>query len=209
MPLVDSNDPALWVGPTALYQQYRADGTGPVGYERSVKDHILGNDHLMLKQALGIQPGQSIVLLGAGFGWVAEGWAALGLGPIAAADNSTFIQGNKTGNAVVPILNEDGSTNASRGRIRQALGLTGGNLATWCISEDVLPIMSDAEARTFASRMRLIGTNVAHWISVGARRFDNPNVWAGDARLNWKTLADWKALVTPDRVVKRGTATVL
>lgn len=204
MPLVDSNQAALWDGgATSLYRQYRADGSGPFGYERSCKDRILGNDHWLLKQALDLQPGQSIGLIGAGFGWVAEDWFASGLSPIVAVDTSAWIQANKTQHATVTILNEDGGSNPSRGRIRQALGLTGNNRATWCISEDVLPILSDAEAAQLASNMRLVGANVAHWVSVLAPGGDQ------DARLNWKTLEQWKALVTPDLVVQRGTARVL
>lgn len=202
MPLVDSNQAALWDGGAgSLYRQYRADGSGPFGYERSCRDRILGNDHWLLKQALNLQPGQSIALIGAGFGWAAEDWFASGLSPIVAVDTSMWIQANKVQNATVTILSEDGTSNASRGRIRQALGLSGSTRATWCISEDVLPVLSDAEAVQLATAMRQIGTNVAHWVSVATV--------SGDPRLNWKTLEAWKALVTPDKVVQRGTATAL
>jgi hypothetical protein len=161
-------------------------------------------DHFRLKEALNLQPGQSIGIIGAGFGWVAEDWFAAGLSPIVAVDTSAWIHSNKAQHATVTILNEDGSTNASRGRIRQALGLTGGNRATWCISEDILPTFADDEALTLAQRMRLVGTTCAHWVSCSA-----VVTAAQDQRLNWKTLEQWKALVTPDLVVERGTDRML
>jgi hypothetical protein len=199
MPLVDSDLQSTW---EELY-------TG--GFIRPRKEMILGcnglpfgkGDHFRLKEALNLQPGQSIGIIGAGFGWVAEDWAASGLGPIVAVDTSAWIHSNKAQHAAVTILNEDGSTNASRGRIRQALGLTGGNRATWCISEDILPLLSDTEVSNLAQRMRLIGTTCAHWVSV----FTHPD--AQDKRLNWKTLEQWKDLVTPDLVVERYTARIL
>ncbi|HEY6617421.1 MAG TPA: hypothetical protein VIZ32_22995 [Vicinamibacterales bacterium] len=188
-PRVDYNDPETWA---SLY--------GGDGYVRANKDSILGHDHHRLHEVLGIEPGQSIILIGAGFGWVAEDWGAAGLGPIVAADSSTWIQTNKPLQATLPIYNENSSTGGSRSKILKALGQA---KATWCISEDVMPALDDDEAVQLALRMRLMATNVTHWMSCGVRKHDDPNAWAGDPRLNWKTLEDWKELLTPDIVVAR------
>jgi hypothetical protein len=202
MPLVDSGDASLWDGgPTSLYRA-RVNGQS-VGYTRAAMQMYLGNDGYRLREVLNIQPGQSIILVGAGFGWVAEQWMADGYGPLVAIDTSPWIEANKAQNSTITIYAEDMETNQSRGRVRQALGLSGNQRATWCISEDVVGLLADAEAAQMAERMRIVGTNVAHWISCGVRRFDNPNVWAGDSRLNWKTLEDWKTLLAPDLVVAR------
>lgn len=203
MPLMDSNLQSTW---EELYHCPMDDGT--IAYfERRARYRILGNDHWALKNALNLQPGQTIVLVGGAFGWVAEEWISAGLGPIAVIDTSTWIQSNKAMHATVEIMNEDGATSASRGRIRQALGLTGAQQADWAISEDVIPLLSDAEVPDFIMRLRVIGTTVAHWVSVGQPA--DGGGWAGNPKLNWKTLEDWKALVTPDLVVQRGTDRVL
>jgi hypothetical protein len=196
MPLVDSSSAALWDGGEgSLYR----DGFGR-GYVSEALPAFYGNDHTRLREVLDIQAGQSIILVGAGFGYVAEQWTGLGYGPIVAIDTSTWIHANK-GDAEV--LNEDGTTNQSRGRIRQALGLSGNQRATWCISEDMLGVLTDAEAVQAATSMRIIGTNVVHWLSCGVRVWNDPNTWAGDPRLNWKTLEDWKLLLGADTCVSR------
>lgn len=208
MPLVDSNLAATWA---SLYREYNPAGVemvggvpvvpgadAPIGYSRAVKDRIIGNDHWALARALNLQPGQRIALIGAGFGWVAEDWAAAGLGPIVAVDTSTWIHANKAANATVTILNADTATNSGRNAVRQALGLSGNQRADWAITEDVLPVLSDAECLQVGAALRNMATNVAHWVSVLVPGGGQ------DARLNWKTLASWKVLMTPDKVVKRG-----
>lgn len=222
MPLVDSNQAALWDGgANSLYRQYRADGTGPVGYERSVKDRILGNDVDLLVNALvskGLTKGQRIGLIGAGFGWVAERLVELGYGPMADGtangkicnvDTSTWIQNNKNGNSTTTIINADVNAATGRRTIRQQFGSNNAEVH-WIVSEDVLPILTGSgpapsgnnEIVPFCQNLRsLASTDVAHWVSVGTA--------SGDARLNWKTLEEWKAWVTPDFVIQRGTDRVL
>ena len=205
MPLVDSNDPAVW---DSLYDGWTADGRTRAHYDRIVKDRILGADHWRLRDALALQPGQRIALIGAGFGWVAEDWAASGLGPIVAVDTSTYIQSRKVTEAAVTVYAEDVTTTQGRRALKQALGGTGVTV-DWAITEDVLPVLSDAECVQLDTFLRNWAVDVAHWISVGTRRFDDANAWAGDARLNWKDLAGWKALVPLSRCVRRGSAEVL
>lgn len=208
MPLVDSNDVAMWDGgPTSLY---RALHNGQrVGFTRETMWNFYGdpnepgNSPDRLRMALNLQPGQSIILVGAGFGWMAEKWQEAGLGPIVAIDSSTWIQANKAQHARVQVHNEDASDNLSRGRIKQLLGLQGNERAAFAISEDIVAGLSDQEAQVLAVRLRLLGTTTVHWITTGRRRFDDPNTWAGDQRLNWKTLEDWKVLLAPDLVVGR------
>lgn len=188
MPLLDFNDKAVWDS------LYRCQPEGQVlHFERAAKSALLGNDHWELLKALDLKAGQSIVIVGGAFGWVAEDWIEAGYGPITVVDNSTYIHVRKAAHARVPIATE----------------LPTGPKADWLITEDVLPGLADNEIGQFLAPLRSRAKTVAHWVTVGLRRYDNPNVWAGDARLNWKTLADWKTLVAPDYVVQRGTATVL
>ena len=189
MPRVDFDDPETWA---SLY----GDGEG-IGFTREHANAV--GDYARLRELLDLKPEQSIILLGGAFGWGAEEWEAAGLGPIVVTDTSTWIQTNKPAQATLPIYNEGSSTSSSRSKILKALGQA---KATWCISEDVMPTLDDAEATQLALRMRLMATNVAHWISIGLRR-DSDGEWGGDPRLNWKTLEDWKELLSPDIVVAR------
>lgn len=220
MPLVDSNQSSLWDGgATSLYRAW--DGrNGHLGYQRSEAWRYIGNDAKSLIAALesvGMTTGQRIALVGAGFGWVAEEFIAQGYGPMAdgtangkvcAIDTSTWIQSNKNGNATVNIVNADVNASTGRRAIRQQFG-SNNAVIDWAISEDVLPILSGTgptpggtnEIVPFAQTLRSLATNVAHWVSVGSA--------SGDTRLNWKTLEEWKAWVTPDFVIQRGTSNVL
>jgi len=220
MPLVDSNLASLWDGgPSSLYRCEIGGAT--VGFARAARQQYYGNDVDALIAALvtkGLTVGQRIVLIGAGFGWAAERFNELGYGPIAdgtasgklcSVDTSTFIQANKASNAAVPIINADVNAATGRRTMRQQFG-SNSAVVDWVISEDVLPILTGVgptpggnnEVVPFCQNLRsLASVGVAHWVSVGTA--------SGDARLNWKTLAEWKAWVTPDFVIQRGTATVL
>lgn len=220
MPLVDSNDPALWDGgPGSLYRAF-PNGT-QIGFVRAGKSVYLGLDADALLAALllqGFVQGQRIALVGAGYGWVAERFNELGFGPIAdgtangkicSVDTSTFIQANKGANAVVPIINADVNAATGRQAIRQQFGAPNAEVH-WVVTEDVLPILigpgptpsGNNEIVPFCNNLRtLASTGVAHWVSVGTP--------SSDPRLNWKTAQEWKNWVTPDFVIQRGTSTVL
>jgi len=216
MPLVDSNLQATW---DSLYRC--RDGNGQViHYVRAGLKQYVGDGADILIDVLaakGMVAGQRIALVGAGFGWVAERFVARGFGPmangtaagrVAAIDTSTWIQANRAGNANVNILNADVNGATGRRAVRQEFG-SNNTVIDWAITEDVLPILSGtvigqaSEIVPFCQSVRALATNVAHWLTTGTRRYDNPEVWAGDSRLNWKTLEDWKAWTTPDWVVAR------
>lgn len=220
MPLVDSNDPALWDGgPSSLYRAFPYGVQ--LGFVREAAFCYLGDDVDGLISALvskGLQVGQRIGLIGAGFGWVGEALIAKGYGPAAdgtangkvcVVDTSTWIHTNKTGNANLTIVDADVNAATGRRMIRQQFGSNTAEVH-WIISEDVLPILIGAgptpggnnEIVPFCNNLRtLASTGVAHWVSVGTP--------SGDPRLNWKTAQEWKNWVTPDFVIQRGTATVL
>jgi len=219
MPLVDSNSASLWDGSSTSLYRYQ-QGELVFGYTRPAMSQYIGNDAKTLIAALesvGLQKGQRIVLVGAGFGWVAEEFIAQGYGPAAdgttngkvcAVDTSTWIQNNRGANAQVSILNADVNASTGKRTIRQQFG-SNTALLDWVISEDVLPILtgidpgSNNEIIPFCQNLRTLAPNVAHWVSVLIPGSDQ------DQRLNWKTLADWKSWVTPDFVIQRGTSAVL
>jgi len=228
MPLVDSNQAALWDGGVSSLYRCRIDGQ-IVGYTRAAKQQYYGNDVDTLIAALntkGLVQGQRIALVGAGFGWAAERFVELGYGPIASGtaggkvcsiDTSTWIQANKgNGNATTTIIDADVNGATGRRTIRQQFGSNNADI-DWAISEDVLPCLTGVgstpggnnEIVPFVQSLRALADNVAHWVTTGVRRFDNPNVWVGDSRLNWKTLEEWKAWVTPDYIVQRNGGSIL
>ncbi len=193
MPLLDFNDQAVW---DSLYGPHEVDGY-VLHYARRAKDRILGNDAKNLAKALNLHPGQRIALIGSGFGFVGEEFLELGLGLVACCDTSQWIHDHKSQHAYLEILNADVMTDVGREIVTEYLG----GAVDIAISEDILPILSDSEAEDLATAMRVLAADVVHWVSVGT-----PSSIAG---LNWKTFEEWKTFVTPDRVVQRGTATVL
>ena len=96
------------------------------------------------------------------------------------------------------LLDEDGSTNQSRGRIRQALDIHGNDLVDWALTDDLARTMSDAEVLESAARLDLIATNSVHLTQtlLGSNR---------DVSLNWHTLEEWKALVPAHTWIEAGT----
>lgn len=228
MPLVDSNQADLWDGgPTSLYRALIGDQS--FGYARPAKQTYMGNDADLLIAALvskGLVVGQRIALIGAGFGWVAERLIERGYGPLADGtangkvcnvETSTWIHSNKSGNSTTNIINAD--VNAATGRriIRQEFGSNNAEVH-WTVSEDVLPVLigdgsapgGNNEIVPFCQSLRaLASVGVAHWITTGTRVWNDPTQWAGDPRLNWKTLEDWKAWCSPDWVIQRSGGAVL
>lgn len=217
MPLVDSNQSALWDGGATSLYRCQINGQA-VGYARTARQQYYGNDVDRLIAALvakGLQKGHRIALIGAGFGWAAERFVELGYGPMADGtasgkicnvDTSTWIQANKTGNATTTIISADVNASTGRRTIKQQFG-SNNAVIDWAVSEDVLPILIGNDAGTgnneiapFASSLRQLATNVAHWVTTLIPGGDQ------DSRLNWKSLETWKALVTPDFVIARNEA---
>lgn len=191
MPALDFAEEAVW---NSLYSC--EIGGRICHFERAAKDAYFGRDHYALRDALGVRSGQSVVLIGAAFGWVAEDWIDAGCN-VTAVDTSPWIHARKTIEARIPILNADCTTAVGRAAIVAAAGAT----IDWIISEDVMPVLSDAACIQLATSMRLLSINVAHWVSCVTA--------STDRELNRKTLAQWKALVPLDRVVRRGTNQVM
>jgi hypothetical protein len=200
MPLApfDANDFNLW------YRSRHPDTGAVLSYERAAFDlnYIWGTaEPQALMDALGIPTGVRIALIGAGFGFLGERLAVLGYGPIANVETSPWIHTNKPLNATVEILNSDFRVTSGKRAIRQFLGLGNNTKVPWIITEDMLSCFTDSEITQFLPHLRELGTNIAHLVTISEGFLD--------PRLNWKTLAGYKALVTPDLVVARGSYEVL
>lgn len=208
MPLVDPNIAATYDGSaTSLYEPalFRTD-LWVMGYRGDTAELIKA------MESVGMTRGQRIAIVRSEFGWIAEEFVDQGYGPIAdgtaagrivCVDTSTWIQASKSGNAAVNIVNSDVNGATGRRAIRQQLG-SNNQVIDWAISYEVLPMLSDAECAPFASSMRALATNVVHWLT--------PLIMgppAQDGRLNLKSIAAWKTLMTPDYICERGTANIV
>lgn len=220
MPLVDLNDPTLYDGgPDSLYTS--ASGAG---LERSVFLQGYYNDADKLIDALmtkGMAPGQRIVMVGAQFGWVGERLIQRGFGPaadgtlngrVACLDTSTYFQDatRKAANATLTIRNDQ--INGSTGRRALKIFFGSQNITIdWCITHILTmligagPAPSGAnEIEPFCDACRLLSTNVAHWVTP---LMSGPP--SQDARLNLKTMQEWKNWVSPDWVVWEGRSDII
>lgn len=167
------------------------------GYNRQNKENLYYLcQHFLLRTAFPFQPGETILLVGAGFGWIAEDFISNGLGPVCAVDTSAWIQAEKSQHSVIEIYNYDVTNVTDQESIKQVLGVTGSSKIDWCITEDFFTGMSDSECLTIAQSLRDIGNQVIHYIS------PSPGTVSGVlANRNWKTGAAWKQLLTPDLVL--------
>ena len=191
MNLLDFDSQETW------NQLYRCEIDGEIlGYERKAKPGIIGLDAEKLGNALNLQPGQRILLVGGGYGFVQEDLEQVGLGPIVTTDISAHIQGTKSENATVEIYNESALTFESRGRIQ---ALFEGPIDV-VITEDVLPCLSDAECISLSMALNELCEDVVHWVS--------PLSPGSVGSLNWKSLEDWKDFLPNDRFVRRGAGEV-
>jgi hypothetical protein len=194
MPFLNVNDPAYWGGmydpPFIRANRFALFGEG-------MRD--ARNLRLAL-EAVGMQPTHRVALIGGAYGWVAEEWISAGYQWVGVFDISAHVHANKSVNAVVTIHNESGETNNSKGNIRQALGRNRNQKIDWAVTEDLLPMYTDAEINSYAPHLRDLANNVAHWVT--------PLAPGSFMEMNWKTMAAWKAMMTPDSVIERGKATV-
>lgn len=80
--------------------------------------------------------------------------------------------------------------------VRTTAGLVGSARFGLVVTEDMLPMLTDAEVTTAVTECRRIATNMLHIVTPGTAT-DASKLTA----LNWKSTAAWKALVAPDAVM--------
>lgn len=132
--------------------------------------------------------------------------AAVGLDPATgrgAEIKARFFDGGNRGRSSRGVLNEDAKTGGSRGRIKQALGLSGNDRIDWAVSESVIESLTDTEAQEGSSDLHRIADNVGHFLWP-LRPGKNQH-----AGFNWKLLEDWKLLIPADTFVEAQTYRVL
>lgn len=184
MPLFDFN--------TSTYYNVAYRGFG--GYSRDNRTLIMNNNQNVLKNQLGIQPNDTILIVGCGFGWIAEEWSNSGFGPICPVDTSLWIHSNTSTESAITIYNFDLNTQLGREYALASVGLGPNDKATWAITEDMIACLTDNENLELAANLRLIANNVVHWTTI-PYDFNTLQVH------NWKTKQDWETLLSPDIIV--------
>lgn len=197
MPLVDWNQETTY-NHTDVY-----GGIG--GYNRNNKEGLsIICNHRFLREAFPFQPGESILLVGAGFGWIAEDFISNGLGPVCAIDTSTWIQSNKNDNSFIEVYNYDVTNDQHKNSIKQILNLSVEEKIDWCITEDFFTGLSDVECLNIANHLRILGNNVIHYITSPPKKTTETLMTR-----NWKTQEEWKELLSPDYILMVNSNKVL
>lgn len=144
--------------------------------------------------------GQKLLVAGCGWGYlvqlaVAAGYDAWGV------DASAYAVGKAQaaiGAALAPRILQADVLNATQLRqAANAAGIPGGNPRfALLVTEDVLPCLTDGEITTAVTNLRARCTsNLLHICTLA-----DPSV-VQDSRCNWKTGAQWKALLSPPDLV--------
>ncbi len=138
--------------------------------------------------------GLRIVVVGSGFGWSVEHLVGRGYNAIG-VDTSPYIQAEKQDTDLgggtytqAVILDEDSSTGASRGRVRQALG----GWPDLVVTEDIFGSFTDTELLVGLDHIdsyrdpKVVAHLVTPLVAKAALRFPT---W------NWKPSVDWRAFL--------------
>ena len=197
MPIIDWNQEITFNHPDV----YGNSG----GYNRQNKDYLIDVcSHKSLINLFPYQQNETILLVGAGFGWIAETFIERGFNKICAVDTSLWIQQNKHIHSIIDIHNLDVTNLSDQQSIKQILQLQQNEKIDWCITEDFFTGITDQECLTISSCLRDMGKNVIHYITPPPVRD-----LAYLKNRNWKTGAEWKTLLSPDKILMVNSNTVL
>jgi hypothetical protein len=187
-----------------------------------------------LVAALGWQPTDRIVLVGAGFGWTAEALEELGFTSVVGCDVSRYVQDNKAlseeqevdaaisavglnpsageGAALKAKLYDGGArTRASRGVLNEGLATPGSRrkIATALGGDPDWGLSESVLESLTDAEAQDISARVHSWTSATIAHFVVTLGGNQDPGYNWKTLEDWKALLPSDTFIEAGSFRVL
>ncbi len=203
MPLQDWNDPATWANAYRLKKANNPNEWAD-GYVRDCSMYTAAPSKAnRIINALGIQPTDTVGVIGGGYGWIGNQIAIQTGCVVAVVDTSTVIQNGKAANADVEILNADVTNNNGRNQVKQALGITGNNKASYMITEEIITCLDDTEAGQLSSFLNNLADQVVHYTTeINPAKLASGNQ---DPNYNWKTLEDWKILLPDDLIMSSTT----
>lgn len=194
MPIIDYSTEA------AFNELYNYGCIG--GYYSENKETIWqGFRHEFFLPKLNIKPNETVLIIGAGFGWIAEKWKSQGIHLICAVDTSPWIHSAKAQHANIDIYDFDVTDYSTHDSIKQILGLQPAEKIDWCITEDFYTEITNQECLDIAIALRALGNNIIHYVppKPDERLFSIPEI----AMRNHKTEEEWSAFLFPDRIVIR------
>lgn len=145
-------------------------------------------------EGLGLSPEARCLIVGSGFGWVAEDWAAnhgyriMGAGQssgLVCADTSAWIKARLASEGRVPVHRADFRSAEGRAALQELLG----GRPEFIITEDLLAGWADSTiAQAIPAMEELVapGGMIVHWISPG-----HPRDW----EFNYKTGPGWRSFI--------------
>lgn len=140
----------------------------------------------------------AVLVAGCGAGYMVKALLDLGLNAFG-IDASAWIVNR--GIAEVPALSTrlvvaDATTVAGMNSVKSLAGLQGNQRFRAGVSEDLLPCLTDAEAANLVTQMNRVCTAAFHIITCDHPELPDMNQHV--TALNWKTQAQWKAIVGQD-----------
>jgi cyclopropane fatty-acyl-phospholipid synthase-like methyltransferase len=153
------------------------------------------------------QSAGKILIAGCGWGYLVEELLTQGY-DVWGCDASAYAVGKAqevlTAPAAARVILADCLVRSQMTALRGTAGLTGNQRFSTVITEDMLPVLTNAEVTTVLTELRRIAQlNLFHIITcsdVPAER---------EPTLNWKTQAEWQAIVAPDWSMNTETGIIL
>ncbi|NIT14585.1 MAG: hypothetical protein GTN99_10195 [Candidatus Dadabacteria bacterium] len=199
MPLQNWDDPQVWANAYKLKKASNPNEWAD-GYVRDCSMYTAAPGKAnQIINALGIQSTDTVGVIGGGYGWIGNQIAIQTGCVVAVVDTSAVIQSGKAQNADVEIINADVTNNNGRNQVKQALGITGNNKASYMITEEIITCLDDTEATQLSTFLNNISNQVVHYTT----EIDPDKLASGnqDPNYNWKTLEDWKLLLPNDLIM--------
>lgn len=141
--------------------------------------------------------GRTMLVIGCGPGYMVN-WLQVGGGNAYGIDGSAYaINRGKTEMPSIAqrLVQGDAMNAANMDAMRALAGIRGGQRFFVGITEDILPVLSDAEITALLVQARRCCTNLLHIITC-----DHPES-QHCTQLNWKTPAQWRALLGPTDII--------
>jgi len=163
-----------------------------IDYCRKNKDKLTPQSAVNFLKSLDTDFNDTILVIGAAFGFVVEEWIKQGYKNVFALDTSAWIQQEKKNNATVEIYNIDITSTIGK---QEAKALIDGAKFNWAISENVLTILSDKECVILTNSMRTLSKNVVHLVQCKSEKQEKrfPH--------NWKSKEEWELFLPNTTIV--------
>lgn len=150
-----------------------------------------------------------VLVAGCGWGFLLDEAAALGV-EAWGMDASSYAISKAQEVLAEPVRSRvvlgDVTNEAQVNNMRNLAGMRGQQKFDLCITEDLLPVLTDAEVATALPLLRNVSSFMLHIITC-SKADDGPT--QRHPELNWKLQSEWKALVSPDLTFDAETGEVV